>query len=326
MGRTVPSVTAVVPTRNRVGMLARTLACVLAQRDVDLEVVVVDEGSTDATPDLLAALGDRVHVVRHDEPKGLPAARNAGLAVAHGKWVGFCDDDDLWAPDKLAAQVDAAVAVGASWSATGSVNVDVDDRVIGAHRPTGGEVHRRLRAGNIVPGGGSGVVAERSLLEQVGGFDEKLRASEDYDCWIRLAAESPLAAVDRPLLGYRVWPGTMSTDVRRQRSNHAVVAARHVGDDLDPDEVREADLRFRQYLARRHLGAGRRWDGFRDYLAIAAVHRQPSHVAHAVGALTAPRLTDRYRARHERAQVPAAYLAEATTWLRAVEALEVPGR
>jgi glycosyltransferase involved in cell wall biosynthesis len=318
------SFTAVIPTRNRAGMLARTLACVFAQRDVDVEVVVVDEGSTDATPGLLASLGDRVHVVRHDEPKGLPAARNAGLAVAHGKWVGFCDDDDLWAPDKLAAQLDAAVAAGASWCAAGSVNVDVDERVIGAHRPIGGEVHRRLRAGNIVPGGGSGIVAERALLEHVGGFDESLRASEDYDCWIRLAAESPLAAVDRPLLAYRVWQGSMSTDVVRQRSNHAVVAARHAGDDLDPDECRQADLQFRQYLARRHLGAGRRWDGFRDYLAIAALHRQPSHVVHAVAALAVPRATDRHRARRERADVPAAYLTEATGWLRDVEPLDVP--
>ena len=319
-----PSVTAVVPTRDRVGMLARTLACVLAQRDVELEVVVVDEGSTDATPALLASLGDRVRTVRHDEPRGLPAARNAGLAVAHGKWVAFCDDDDLWAPDKLAAQLDAAAATGAGWCACGSVNVDVDDRVVGAHRPVGGEVHRRLQAGNLVPGGGSGIAAERALLEHVGGFDETLRASEDYDCWIRLAAESPLAAVDRPLLAYRVWPGTMSTDVGRQRANHAIVTARHAGDDLDAEEVRAADLRFRQYLARRHVTAGRRWDGFRDYLAIAARHRLPTHVVHAAAALLAPGVSERRHARRELAGVPAAYLDEATGWLAAVAPLEVP--
>src|SRR5687767_2206546 len=102
-------VTVVVPTRNRRAVLALTLGTIVRQRgDVDVRVVVVDEGSSDDTPAYLAAVaGDGVRVVRHDEPKGLAAARNAGIELADTRWIAFCDDDDLWAPDKLDAQLDA---------------------------------------------------------------------------------------------------------------------------------------------------------------------------------------------------------------------------
>lgn len=96
-----PLVSVVIPTRNRLTLLAQTLHTVLAQQ-VELEVIVVDEGSSDLTPGWLASRGDpRVRTIRHDEPRGLPAARNAGAALARGRWVAFVDEDDLWLPDKL---------------------------------------------------------------------------------------------------------------------------------------------------------------------------------------------------------------------------------
>src|SRR5947209_3023883 len=101
-----PEVTVVIPTHNRRARLAVTLRTALEQVDVDHEVVVIDEASSDGTADFLAAVHDRrVRVVRHEPAQGLPAARNAGIAVAQGRWVAFLDDDDLWAPDKLASQL-----------------------------------------------------------------------------------------------------------------------------------------------------------------------------------------------------------------------------
>src|SRR4029453_7953121 len=100
-------VSVVVPTRNRSALLARTLQSVLRQQDVEFEVIVVDEASTDETPAVLSALGNqRVRVIRHDSPRGLSAARNNGAAGASGEWLAFIDDDDLWAPDRLARQLD----------------------------------------------------------------------------------------------------------------------------------------------------------------------------------------------------------------------------
>lgn len=305
-------------------MLARSLGAVLGQRDVELDVVVVDEGSQDRTPQLLASLDGRVRVLRHAAPKGLPAARNAGLALATHRWVAFCDDDDLWAPDKLASQLVACEQAGARWCAVGSVNVDIHDRITGSHRPVGGDVAVALRVGNLIPGGGSGVLVERSLVEEAGGFDEGLRAAEDYDLWVRLAQLSPLAVVDRPLLAYRVWPGTMSTDTHLQRHNHEAVLQRHGFDGVSEHEWRLADLRFRQYLARNHVRSRRRARGFREYADIASRHRLPSQFLHAVAALVAPVLSERYQAARELREVPAAYLHEASGWLSTLVALPVP--
>jgi len=90
-------VSVVVPTHNRSALLAMTLRSVLRQQSVDLEVIVVDEASTDETSVMLAALGDtRVRVIRHDTPQWLAAARNHGAAEARGEWLAFIDDDDLY--------------------------------------------------------------------------------------------------------------------------------------------------------------------------------------------------------------------------------------
>src|SRR5690349_19085339 len=99
----------VIPTRNRANLLALTLRSVLRQRDVDIEVVVVDDGDGPETAALVNAFEDaRVRLIRNSEPRGECGARNCGVAAAQREWVAFCDDDDLWAPDKLSAQLVAA--------------------------------------------------------------------------------------------------------------------------------------------------------------------------------------------------------------------------
>ena len=98
-------------------MLAMTLRSVLRQQSVDLEVIVVDEASTDDTASMLAAVNDtRVSIIRHDTPHGLSAARNHGAFEARGQWLAFVDDDDLWAPDKLVRQIEAAEQAGRDWA------------------------------------------------------------------------------------------------------------------------------------------------------------------------------------------------------------------
>src|SRR5918994_6933731 len=101
MAQPDPRVSVVIPTRNRRELLLRTLASVLAQENVDIAVVVVDEASSDGTGDALTSLAEpRVSVVRHATPLGVAAARNAGLEHVDTDWVAFVDDDDVWAPDK----------------------------------------------------------------------------------------------------------------------------------------------------------------------------------------------------------------------------------
>ena len=209
------SITVVVPTRNRSRLLQTTLAGILASRDVDLEVVLVDDGSTDDTQRCVAALGDpRIRVLRHDRSRGVVAARNAGIEVADGTWLGFCDDDDLWAPTKLVAQLRAAELSERRWALAGAVGFDVDGIRYITNPPPAPEVTALLPWRNRIPGGCSNVVIRRDLLRDAGAFDPRLRVLADWELWIRLARREPPATVSSPLVGYRLHASNMSSDSR----------------------------------------------------------------------------------------------------------------
>jgi GT2 family glycosyltransferase len=197
-------VSVVVPTRNRAGLLRRTLHSICSQQTVEIEVIVVDDASTDGTPDVARSADPRVRVVRRPEPSGVSAARNDGIAAARGHWVAFCDDDDVWAPEKLSAQLSAAQEAGAAWVYTGDVNVDDDLRVLSGSAPPGpGAVMATLGRWNPLGSGGSNVVVRRDVLAGTGGFDPALKRTEDWDLWLRLARIGPPAWVCRPLVAYR---------------------------------------------------------------------------------------------------------------------------
>lgn len=304
-----PAVSVVVPTRNRQALLARTLQQVLRQRDVrDVQVIVVDEGSSDGTAEYLRGLqmtSPSVEVVSHPEPRGLPAARNAGLERARAPWVAFCDDDDLWSPGKLAAQVATLSAnPDAQWCCVGAVSIDLDERLLSAHRPLPPpDLVTELRRQNEVPGGGSGVLAASRLLRELGGFNESLKAAEDWDMWLRLSQRSPVCVVDRPLVGYRVAAGSMSHEATRMHASLSAFSG------LWGDQTEHLRSRF---LARQALTSGARRDAFRLFLASARETRQAQDVVGAVTALTAGSAYNQLRAW----RIPAAYRREATQWLR----------
>ena len=208
-------VTVVVPTRNRSALLPMTLRSVLAQRDVDLEVIVVDGASTDDTPTVLAALADtRLRVVWQDAPDGVSSARNRGAAEARGEWLAFVDDDDLWAPDKLARQLHAAATAGRDWAYTGAVTITADGQIVEGRPPLPPErVVAALARYNAIPAGGSNVVVRRTAWQQAGQFDARLRSSEDWEMWIRLAKHGSPACVPHPLVAYRVHASNAGLDV-----------------------------------------------------------------------------------------------------------------
>ncbi len=192
-----------------------TLRSVLRQRDVALEVIVVDEASTDDTPALLAAISDpRLFVIRHDTPRGLPSARNHGADQAQGEWLAFVDDDDLWAPDKVARQLQAAREVDRDWVYTGAVNI-LAGRIVYGHPPLPpDQVVAVLPRYNPVPGGGSNVVIRRSMWLRTGPFETRFPAGgEDWDMSIRLAKRGPPAWVCSPLVARRLHSTNMTLDI-----------------------------------------------------------------------------------------------------------------
>jgi glycosyltransferase involved in cell wall biosynthesis len=226
-----PAVTVVIPTHNRATLLRRTVSSVLAQRGCSIELVVVDDGSTDDTAFHLAAFRDpRLITIRHTTPQGVSQARNAGLERARGRWVAFIDDDDLWAPTKIASQLAAAdSAPAAGWVLVGEVVVDPTLRILAARRPPTTNQLRRVLCYNVVPGGGSGAMIRTDLARAEGGFDPQLSTLADWDLWIRLFLRSPAVAVQRPLVAYTRHPSSMSHDVQRVQQEFDIVIQRYAG-------------------------------------------------------------------------------------------------
>ena len=268
-------VTVVIPTHNRSAWLAVTLHSVLWQQDVELDVVVVDDGSTDDTAAVVHAAGDRVRLVRHDAPLGVARSRNDGAAAATGDWVAFCDDDDVWAPDKLAAQLGAAARDGRCWAYAGAVTIDREHHVVGGKPPPApAEVMRDLGRYNPVPGGGSNVVVRRDVLEQVGPFETRLFNTEDWEMWIRLGKVGAPSWVPRPLVGYRVHPTNASLRSAEILAGAALIDELH-GTQADLGVLHrwlaEASLRSgNRAAAVRHLGRAARHGEIRGALGDAA--------------------------------------------------------
>ena len=205
-----PDVTVVIPTRDRWQLLSGAAASALAQEDVELELIVVDDGSSGEPPG--PALADpRVTLVRNERSRGVAAARNVGIARAQAEWVAFLDDDDLWAPRKLKTQLDAASTAGADWTYGASIVVDASRCPLRVSMlpPAPTTVASRLLARNVIPAGSSNVVARTAVLRRLGGFDERLEQLADWDLWIRLAAEGPPAVCQKILVAYTQHAGSM---------------------------------------------------------------------------------------------------------------------
>jgi glycosyltransferase involved in cell wall biosynthesis len=306
------------PTRNRRHLLPRTLASVLGQVGVELEVIVVDDASDDGTERYLRELrDDRVRVERHQRPTGPAEARNLGIELAAGEFTAFCDDDDLWAPDKLALQLDALRRQPeARWSFVGTVLVDEHLRVVGARRPPAApQVARELLTRNVIVSGTSGVIAETDLLRDVGGFDPALALLPDWDMWIRLALASPLVGCDRPLLAYvrhsqsLTGGGTARFDAEYAYVRDKFAAARRrLGVEL-------ADAGTLHWVAEGHARAGRRWPAARRYLTLLRRHHDRAALKRLPAVLLWPGLI-RLADRRERRGIPPGWLPEAESWLR----------
>ncbi|MBX0322119.1 glycosyltransferase [Halomicroarcula sp. F13] len=204
----------VIPAYERGHMVGRAVDTALAQTVEDLEVVVVDDGSTDDTRAVVEGYDDpRVRYLAHETNRGVSAARNTGVEAARGEYVAFLDSDDEWLPRKLERQLAAIDARGEGWvgaycdvatagvSLLGRLAAAVSDRLFRAAAPREGgrELAASLLAMQVFMGPGSTLVVERSVLEATGGFDEGLSAYEDWDLVLRVLAVGKLAYVDEPL-------------------------------------------------------------------------------------------------------------------------------
>ncbi|MTV27263.1 glycosyltransferase [Nitriliruptoraceae bacterium ZYF776] len=200
-GSDLPTVSVVVPTMDRERQLPATLDSVLAQSYPHLELLVVDDGSTDATPELLAryaAADPRVRTFRQDNA-GVAAARNHGLREARGELVAYLDSDNTWVPEFLEAMVGTLLDTGARAAYAGS-ELRAEGRLEYRGRPFDREVLVERNYIDCIT-----LVHERALLDEVGGFDEQLRRVVDWDLLIRISAVTPLVYAPFLATSYDLW-------------------------------------------------------------------------------------------------------------------------
>jgi glycosyltransferase involved in cell wall biosynthesis len=204
------SVTIVIPTCERIELLRRTAEGALAQRDVDVELVIVNDGARPLPRDLAKSAHAPVRVIDLSEHRGVAWARNAGIEVAEGEWIALLDDDDLWSPDKLAIQLSACDDQAAAWSY--GAGVYVDERLIpfqALPAPGAQGLLERLYRHQVIPGACSNVLVRAGVLRELGGFDPQLHQLADWDLCLRLAERSRAAPVNDVLLAYVQHGGSM---------------------------------------------------------------------------------------------------------------------
>ena len=279
-------VSVIVPAYNAAATIDETLKSALAQTHQNLEILVVDDGSTDATAEIVAAFAKRDQRIAllHQLNAGVAAARNLAIEHARGSYIAPLDADDLWHPLKIARQVGAMrqggprVGVVYCWRRL----IDVTGRIIPEYRlpyPHEGNVLAAVLLGNI-PGNGSVPLIRRERLLDVGGFDTALHSQgaqgcEDLQLYVRLAERCDFALVPLFLVGYRTSPKSMSSDPRRISRSEAIVLeqARQRHPELPARLFRLAQARVEYRAARRHLRHGMTIAGL--ILLLKTVRRDP---------------------------------------------------
>jgi len=253
-----PSVAAVIPVYNGAAFVADAIESVLAQTHPVAECIVVDDGSTDATAEVVARFGPPVRLIRQAN-SGVSAARNRGVAATGTRYVAFLDADDAWAPEKLERQLAAA----ADLDRPGLVMCDLEQFGEGgadlgrvAMRPGPGTLRDMvLFEGVETVSCSSTALLERALFDALGGFDPRLSQSADWDFLARACLAGPVVAVPEPLVRYRVHGANMSRNVGLLERDMTYAFAKLFARDDLPEDVRACRRRAEANLHRMLAGS-----------------------------------------------------------------------
>ena len=209
-----PLVSIIIPCFNQGKFLAEAIDSALAQTYRNIEIVVINSGSTDTTAEVMARYTGRIRAIIV-ENRGVSRARNVGITESAGELIALLDADDRWLPDKLDHQVPRLMAsadVALLCSAYRSFTADGQSREVTVEdgfRPT---LHQQMVFNHM---NAQTALFRRSVLRTVGMFDETLQRCEDWDLWNRIVARAPIMGTSRVVAEYRRHPGTLSTDARQ---------------------------------------------------------------------------------------------------------------
>lgn len=213
MAEKSPVISVILPTYNCANFLPHSIQSILSQTYNSYEIIVVDDGSTDNTKEVLNPFMQRINYIKLEQNKGLPAARNIGIKSAQGKYIAFIDADDIWLPEKLQTDIEY-LETYPEISMVYSKHINIGEN----GRPIDGDTRKRLPSGNIfiqlfseqnfiIT---SSVVVKKDVFETTGLLDEQLFNCQDWDMWLRIAFYFKAAGINKTLVKYRHNPHSLS--------------------------------------------------------------------------------------------------------------------
>ncbi len=253
----MPTISVIVPAYNAERTILETITSVQQQTFSDFELLVINDGSTDQTLELLNSVNEPQMKIFDYPNGGLSVARNRGITHARGEFVAFLDADDLWTADKLelqlaALQQHAIAGVVYSWA----YYMDEQGKSIQTSEPVyfGGNVYAQLLVNNFVVSG-SNCLIRRQAIASVGEFDPAVAGAADWDYWLRLAARWPFVVVPKPQVFYRISSGSMSSNVEfMERCNLMVIEKAFQAAPLEMQSLKNQSLaNTYRYLAHMYL-------------------------------------------------------------------------
>ena len=231
----MPKVSVIIPAYNRAYLVSRAIQSVLNQTYKDFEVIIVDDGSTDNTEEVVKGFDDKkVRYIKHERNKGVAATRNTGIKATRSKYIAFQDSDDEWLPEKLEKQMagfrNASSNIGVVY--TGFLRIEGDKKTyVPSPEVTQkeGDIHNSLLRGNFVTP--QAAVVKRECFEKAGMFDEGISGLEDWELWLRISKYYHFKCIDEPLI--IVYSGTLGSLLANQGAlarGYELILKKHCGD------------------------------------------------------------------------------------------------
>lgn len=223
-----PKISVIIPAYNSQKTIKATIESVLQQTFTDFELIIINDGSKDTTLEVVANIHDSRLKIFSFENAGANVSRNRGLKYAVGEFVSFLDADDLWTADKLESQLQALydnpqASVAYSW--TNCIDEQGQFLRRGTYIAATGNVYAQLLVINFLESGSNPLIRREALIA-VCGFDESLAAGQDWDLYLRLAANYHFVPVESPQILYRISANSLSTNVVRQEAACVTVIER----------------------------------------------------------------------------------------------------
>jgi glycosyltransferase involved in cell wall biosynthesis len=213
-----PLVSAIIPNYNYARYVGEAVESALGQTYPNIEVIVVDDGSTDNSLEVLEQYRDRIKII-DQKNSGVCVARNRGVAESAGEYIAFLDADDVWLPEKIEKQVEKfASGKDLGLVHVGVIDIDASGDELATHlNGMEGDVAAELMMFEkaVILGGGSGVMIPRPVFDEVEGFDESLSTSADWDLYFRISSAFSVGFIGEPLLRYRLHGSNMHSNVAR---------------------------------------------------------------------------------------------------------------